>query len=115
MRWTLTIPGIDLGTLIPTDAELKPHDHPIEAWAGEVVGQFLQAGVTNNLMATMRAHTKPDADPVVQAAILRHLKLDHEILEYMAKNAKLTREELSGHTCRPSTSPRGSHSACGAA
>jgi hypothetical protein len=91
LKWTLIITDIDLGELIPTEDELKPHDHPIESWASEVLGSLLNDLHTHKLDKVLKAHMEPNE--AINKALIQGLTLDAKVAEHLAKNIALVRQD----------------------
>lgn len=95
MKWDITIKGVDLGTLIPTEGELQPHDHPLEAWAGTVVNGLLTELLTDlhtKILHAIRAEADPDnPDRAMAGELLRNYQMELEVARQLLTKAQITR------------------------
>lgn len=96
--YTLSVEGISLGTLIPTQAELKPHDHPLDSWAAQAMCDVLKeaCNVFGERMLRYNIEienaTIPHAVAIAKASLsfaIRH----HAVAEHIVRNFKLVRTD----------------------
>ncbi len=94
MKWKIEISGIDLGTLIPTPGELEPHDHPIEAWAGQVVHDLLNRVHLSLCLAKMDVIMKDSSRDrtEVETAMIASYDLEIAVAERLYKNCRVIQE-----------------------
>lgn len=85
MKWRVTF-EVDLGDSIPAEEDLKPHDHPLESWAGQTVHDLiLNKALVAILSNSCSAAT--EKDPVIRDALLasydKHAKIATEARDSM--------------------------------
>jgi hypothetical protein len=95
-KWTLTIEGIDLGTLIPTPEELQSHDYPLENWAAEVLGSLLgdlEGTYHERKMEALVAlgQSEPEGGRVLQEALQAEAERNLRVIQYMRKHSKVAK------------------------
>jgi len=91
MKWTVTIEGVDLGSLIPSEEALQPHDYPLEVWAREVLFSLLNDLKVNKLEKKVEAVL--ETNPHIKKALVASFDADVAVVDHLMRNLKLTREE----------------------
>jgi hypothetical protein len=78
---------VDFGTLVPTQAELKPHDYPLEIWASSAFNDIIS--IAQGALHRQRIDTERDRDVLpapMYEALVRSIELRLAVVEQIGAN-----------------------------
>ncbi len=78
---------VDFGTLVPTQAEMQPHDHPAESWAVEAFNDILS--IAQGALHRQRVDAEMERDvlpPPMYDALVRSIELRLAVVKQVQEN-----------------------------
>ena len=90
MKWDIAIKGVDFGSLIPHQMELKPHDHPLEMWASDCITSLFQDLKVELLAKKTDAVADTTLTPLVRQALVDAYDRQIKLVDQLVHNVTVT-------------------------